>query len=386
MSGGGAGGGGAQPAGPDGERYRANLQGELDGASLYRALAQAEPNPAVAEVYRRLAAVEDAHAELWRRQLAAIGQPPGAHRPGWRSRMLGLLARRFGPDFVLPVVHTLERVDSSQYDAQPEAVAARLPQAERSHAHIVQALAARASAGVPGSVLGRIEGRHRSGGNTLRAAVLGANDGLVSNLSLVAGVAGAAGDTRTVLVTGLAGLVAGACSMAMGEWLSVTSSRELYRAQIATEKDELEQAPEEEKAELVLIYQSKGLSQAQAQALADRLMARPDTALDTLAREELGIDPQQLGGSAASAAAVSFGLFALGALFPVAPLALLDGRPALVGAIASSAAALFAIGAATSLFTGRHPLFAGSRQLAIGLGAAAITYGLGRLIGVNLGG
>lgn len=386
MSGGGAGGGGAHPAGPDGDRYRANLQGELDGASLYRALAQAEPNPAVAEVYRRLAAVEDAHAELWRRQLAAIGQPPGAHRPGWRSRMLGLLARRFGPDFVLPVVHTLERVDSSQYDAQPEAVAARLPQAERSHAHIVQALAARASAGVPGSVLGRIEGRHRSGGNTLRAAVLGANDGLVSNLSLVAGVAGAAGDTRTVLVTGLAGLVAGACSMAMGEWLSVTSSRELYRAQIATEKDELEQAPEEEKAELVLIYQSKGLSQAQAQALADRLMARPDTALDTLAREELGIDPQQLGGSAASAAAVSFGLFALGALFPVAPLALLDGRPALVGAIASSAAALFAIGAATSLFTGRHPLFAGSRQLAIGLGAAAITYGLGRLIGVNLGG
>lgn len=387
MSGGGAGGGGgAQPAGRDGERYRANLQGEADGASLYRALAQAEPNPNVAEVYRRLAAVEDAHAELWRRQLAALGQPPGAHRPGWRSRMLGLLARRFGPDFVLPVVHTLERADSSQYDAQPEAVAARLPQAERSHAHIVQALAARASAGVPGSVLGRIEGRHRSGGNTLRAAVLGANDGLVSNLSLVAGVAGAAGDTRTVLVTGLAGLVAGACSMAMGEWLSVTSSRELYRAQIATEKDELEQAPEEEKAELVLIYQSKGLSQAQAQALADRLMARPDTALDTLAREELGIDPQQLGGSAASAAAVSFGLFALGALFPVAPLALLDGRPALVGAIASSAAALFAIGAATSLFTGRHPLFAGSRQLAIGLGAAAITYGMGRLIGVNLGG
>lgn len=387
MSGGGAGGGGgAQPAGRDGERYRANLQGEADGASLYRALAQAEPNPNVAEVYRRLAAVEDAHAELWRRQLAALGQPPGAHRPGWRSRMLGLLARRFGPDFVLPVVHTLERADSSQYDAQPEAVAARLPQAERSHAHIVQALATRASAGVPGSVLGRIEGRHRSGGNTLRAAVLGANDGLVSNLSLVAGVAGAAGDTRTVLVTGLAGLVAGACSMAMGEWLSVTSSRELYRAQIATEKDELEQAPEEEKAELVLIYQSKGLSQAQAQALADRLMARPDTALDTLAREELGIDPQQLGGSAASAAAVSFGLFALGALFPVAPLALLDGRPALVGAIASSAAALFAIGAATSLFTGRHPLFAGSRQLAIGLGAAAITYGMGRLIGVNLGG
>ena len=373
-------------AGADGARYRANLQGEVDGASLYRTLARVEPNPNVAEVYGRLAAVEDAHAELWRKRLAALGQSPGPRRPGWRSRLLGVLARRFGVDFVLPVVDTLERVDSGQYDAQPEAVAARLPQAERSHARILQALSASSPAGVPGSVLGRIEGRHRAGGNTLRAAVLGANDGLVSNLSLVAGVAGAASDTRLVFITGLAGLVAGACSMAMGEWLSVTSSRELYRAQIAAEKDELEQAPDEEKEELILIYQSKGLSAAQAKALAERLMARPDTALDTLAREELGIDPQQQGGSAWSAAAVSFGLFALGALFPVAPLAVLDGRAALLAAIAASAVALFAIGAATSLFTGRHPLFSGGRQVAIGLGAAAITYGIGRLIGVQLGG
>jgi VIT1/CCC1 family predicted Fe2+/Mn2+ transporter len=307
-------------------------------------------------------------------------------RPGWRSRTLAWLARRFGPDVVLPVVDTLERADSRHYDVQPEAVAAGLPQAERSHARMLQALSARSAAGVPGSVLGRIEGRHRSGGNTLRAAVLGANDGLVSNLSLVAGVAGAASDTRTVLITGLAGLLAGACSMAMGEWLSVTSARELYLAQIAAEKAELEQAPDEEREELVLIYQSKGLTEAQARLLAERLMARPDTALDTLVREELGIDPQRLGGSAAAAAAVSFGLFALGALFPVAPLALLDGPAALLAAIGASTVALFGIGAATSLFTGRHPLFAGSRQVAIGLGAAALTYGLGRLIGVNLGG
>lgn len=285
-------------------------------------------------------------------------------RPGWRSRTLAWLARRFGPDVVLPVVDTLERADSRHYDVQPEAVAAGLPQAERSHARMLQALSARSAAGVPGSVLGRIEGRHRSGGNTLRAAVLGANDGLVSNLSLVAG----------------------ACSMAMGEWLSVTSARELYLAQIAAEKAELEQAPDEEREELVLIYQSKGLTEAQARLLAERLMARPDTALDTLVREELGIDPQRLGGSAAAAAAVSFGLFALGALFPVAPLALLDGPAALLAAIGASTVALFGIGAATSLFTGRHPLFAGSRQVAIGLGAAALTYGLGRLIGVNLGG
>ena len=386
LRGGAALGGHLEPDRGAAERYRSNLQGEVDGAALYRALAQAEANPNVAEVYRRLAAIEDAHAELWRKRLAAIGLTPGTRRPGWRTRTLAFLARRFGPDVVLPVINTLEQVDSSQYDRQPEAVAARLPQAERSHARILQALGARSAAGVPGSVLGRIEGRHRSGGNTLRAAVLGANDGLVSNLSLVAGVAGAASDTRTLLVTGLAGLVAGACSMAMGEWLSVTSSRELYGAQIAAEQDELQQAPDEEKEELILIYQSKGLPEAQARALAERLMARPDTALDTLAREELGIDPQELGGSAGAAAAVSFGLFALGALFPVAPLLFLDGRAALLAAIASSTLALFAIGAATSLFTGRHPLFAGGRQVAIGLAAAGVTYGIGALIGVNLGG
>lgn len=371
----------------DAARYRANLQGEVDGAALYRAMAQAEPDPNVAEVYRRLAAVEDSHAELWRRRLGALGMPPPALRTGWRTRVLGRLARRFGPGFVLPVVNTLEHVDSSEYDDQPEAVKARLPQAERSHARILESLAAGSPAGIPGPLIGRIEGRHRGGAsNTLRAAVLGANDGLVSNLSLVAGVAGAASDSRTLLVAGLAGLIAGACSMAMGEWLSVTSAREYADAQIAGEREELEQAPDEEKEELVLIYQSKGLPQAQARALAERLLANPGTALDTLAREELGIDPAERGGSPGSAAAVSFGLFSLGALFPVLPLAVLDGRAALFGAIAASAAALFALGAATSLFTARGLLFSGLRQLGIGLAAAAVTYAIGAAIGVNLGG
>src|SRR5580698_5398300 len=122
--------------------------------------------------------------------------------------------------------------------------------------------------------------------NALRAAVLGANDGLVSNLSLVMGVSGAEIAARSILLTGIAGLIAGACSMAIGEWLSVTESRELNQRQIDIEADELAQAPEEEKEELVLIYQAKGLEEMQARALADKLMVQKDTALDTLTREE----------------------------------------------------------------------------------------------------
>ncbi len=172
------------------------------------------------------------------------------------------LARRFGPQFVLPTLSTLEQRDSGQYDQQPEAVAGGLPAAERSHNRVVEAMASAMPGGASGSSLARLEGRHRSGGNALRAAVLGANDGLVSNLSLVMGVAGAAEPGGTILLTGLAGLVAGACSMAMGEWLSVTSSRELSQQQIDIEADELKQMPEEEKEEMILIYQAKGLDEA----------------------------------------------------------------------------------------------------------------------------
>jgi hypothetical protein len=185
-----------------------------------------------------LAAVEDGHAQLWKKQIEALGKRVTEPRVSWRTGALAFLARRFGPGFILPVINTLEQVDSGEYSRQPKAVAAGLPQAERSHARILETIAGRPSAGVPGAMLGRIEGRHRSGGNARRAAVLGANDGLVSNLSRVTGVAGAVVDTHTLLITGLAGLVAGACSMAMGEWLSVNSARELYQKQINTEAAE----------------------------------------------------------------------------------------------------------------------------------------------------
>ena len=368
------------------KRFQANLQGEIDGARLYRALSDAESDPKISEVYRRLGAVEEAHAEFWRGQLAKIGAKAASLRPDWRTRALVWLARRFGPQFVLPTLSTLEQRDSGTYDTQPEAVAGGLPAAERSHNRIVQALASTFPGGASGGTLAQIEGRHRAGGNALRAAVLGANDGLVSNFSLVMGVAGAEIAGKTILLTGLAGLIAGACSMAIGEWLSVTSSRELNQRQIGVEADELEHAPEEEKEELVLIYQAKGLEEAQARALADRLMANKDTALDTLAREELGVNPEELGGSPWTAAGSSFALFSTGAIFPVAPFFFLDGLRAVAASVVLSGLALMAIGAGTSLFTGRTFAYSAMRQLVGGLAAAAITYGVGRLIGVAVSG
>ena len=364
-------------------RFRDNLQGEVDGAAVYAALAEAEKDPNVASIYRRLAAVERAHAEFWRSRLDRAST--GILTPSLRARGLSWLARRFGPSFVLPAIAAGEARDSSHYDTQPDAVAGGLSADERSHARIIHAASA-GHAGLAGPALARLEGRHRSAaGNALRAAVLGANDGLVSNLSLVMGVAGAAAAERTILLTGLAGLVAGACSMAMGEWLSVTSSRELYQRQIATEAAELEQSPEEEMEELALIYQAKGLGETEARNLANRLLSQKEVALDTLVREELGIDPKRLGGSAWTAAGTSFVLFALGAVFPVAPFFFLSGFAAIGASLALSGLALAMVGAATSLFTGRSVLFSAARQLGIGYAAALVTYGIGRMAGVALG-
>jgi len=369
------------------QRYAANLQGELDSASLYKTLSQTEKNPQLAQVYARLAAVESAHAEFWKRQIESLGKRVPQLRPGFRTRALAWLARRFGPAFVLPTVNTLEQMDSGAYSAQPEAVAGGLPAAERSHARIIEALAAPSPTAFSGATLARLEGRHHGlGGNALRAAVLGANDGLVSNLSLVTGVAGADMAPRAILVTGLAGLLAGACSMALGEWLSVNTARESAQRQIDTEASELEQVPEEEQEELALIYQAKGLPEDLAKTLAERLIANKKIALDTLVREELGIDPNELGGSAWTAASTSFMLFAIGAIFPVAPYFGLVGLAALAASLAASAVALFLIGAGTSLFTGRGVLFSGARQLVVGLAGAGVTFGVGRLIGVAVAG
>ncbi|WP_410764868.1 VIT1/CCC1 transporter family protein [Haloferax sp. DFSO60] len=368
-------------------RYRRNRQDEIDSATVYRAMAAAESHPQLAEVYRRLADTELAHADFWAEKLREAGSEDAEPRPSIRARTLAWIARRFGPSVVLSTMRSGEMAGGQGYAAQPEAQSIGMHVDERSHDRLLSIIEETPGRGVEGGVLARLEGRHRAtSGNALRAAVLGANDGLVSNLSLVMGVAGAALNSTAILITGLAGLIAGAGSMAMGEWLSVQSSRELYQRQIDIEAGELAEIPDEEEQELALIYEAKGLSKEQASALAAQLISDEETALDTLAREELGIDPEELGGSAWEAAGASFVLFALGAIVPVLPFFFLTGLVAVTTSLVLSAVALFVIGAGITLLTGRSIWYSGLRQVGIGLAAAALTYGIGSLIGVTLAG
>jgi vacuolar iron transporter family protein len=367
-------------------RYLENWWDERNSAYLYRTLSERETDPRLADVYRRLAATEEKHAATWEKYLLDAGEKVPDFQASWRSRTLAWLAGRFGVDFVLPTLSSLEEVNSHEYAGQTEA--AGMVAAEKSHAILLQQMS-RAShgKGVEGDVLAKIEGRHRSaGGNALRAAVLGASDGLLSNFNLVMGVAGAAVSSQGILLTGFAGLLAGAISMALGEWISVQSSRELYQRQIDTEREEIETSPEEEIEELALIYQARGLDEQAAQDLATHLMRNPETALDTLARDELGINPEDLGGSAWEAAITSFCLFAIGAILPVIPYLFLVGNIAIMISAIVSAIGLFGIGAASTLFTGRTILYSGMRQVSFGLAAAAITFFVGHFLGVSIGG
>lgn len=361
-----------------------NWQAELNNAALYRTLAAVEKDARLAEVYGRMAAVEEGHAATLAEQLRAGGGDLPAFRLSWRTRTLSALAKRFGPGFVLPSIVTMEDMASQGYgqEAGRGAMAAQ----EQSHARLLRTITG-TTGGMEGARLAQMEGRHRSaGGNALRAAVLGANDGLVSNLSLVMGVAGAAMAGGTILLTGLAGLLAGAISMALGEWLSVQSSRELYQHQIAQETAEIIADPQEEMEELALIYEARGLEQAQARQLAEQLFSNQQTAVAALAREELGINPEELGGSAWEAAITSFVLFATGAIIPVIAYFFLSGLAAVALSVVLSTFGLFAIGAAITLFTGRKVLYSGLRQVLFGLAAAAVTYAIGRLVGVSLAG
>jgi VIT1/CCC1 family predicted Fe2+/Mn2+ transporter len=370
----------------DEARYRANRQGEVDSALVYRAMAKAEPDPRLASVYLRLAEVEERHVSFWEDQLRAAGRDPGPRRPSWRARAMRLLARRFGAQLVLPTVATLERADQEGYDDQPESRDTAMPDDERSHARVLRYIAGGSPLGVAGETLGRLEGRHRApGGNALRAAVLGANDGLTSNLALVMGVAGSGLPARAILIAGVTGLLAGACSMAIGEWVSVQSTRELYQRQVRTEAAELRSVPDEEREELALIYEAKGLSVEEAGEVAERLMADTRNALDTMVREELGLDPSELGGSPNTAAGSSFVLFAIGAVLPLLPFLFASGLAAVGAAVVLAAVGLFVIGSLITLLTGRGVLFSGGRQLLFGMLAAGVTFGLGRLIGAAVG-
>ena len=362
-----------------------NLMDERNAVALYRVLAEIETNPQIRDIFTRMSDVEERHATTWEKKLTQsdISIPP--FRISWRTRVLIWIARRFGTSAVLPTMIGMEKSANRSYIQQTSNPT--MASEERSHARLLSQMAYSSPKGLTGSSVAQLEGRHRaSGGNALRAAVLGANDGLVSVLSLVMGVAGAALSSRAILITGIAGLLAGAGSMALGEWLSVQSSRELYRHQIEIETKEVDTHPEEEAEELALIYQARGVDKEQAVQIAKRIMEDPANAVETLVREELAIDREALGGSAWEAAITSFFLFALGAIIPIAPFIFLHGMPAVITSVAFSTVGLFIIGAGITLFTARPVLASGFRQVIFGLIAAALTYGIGLLIGGGVSG
>ncbi|HUR27776.1 MAG TPA: VIT1/CCC1 transporter family protein [Planctomycetota bacterium] len=331
---------------------------ELESAFVYSVLAESEHDPRARKLFGELAAAARGQAAIW----AESAPGATAFQPSFRARLVARLARRFGARRLRPVLAAMKVRGLSLW--------APVPISE----HPLPA------------VLSHEAGRHRSAkhGSNLRAAVFGVSDGIVSNASLILGVSGASADTHMLAVAGFAGLLAGASSMAAGEYASMRSQRELFEYQIGLERDELAQYPEEEEAEIALIYEARGLSRIEAATLARKLMADPETALDTLARDELGLDPSSLS-SPWSAAAYSFLAFAIGAALPLVPLFLAAPSRAIVYSATAAFVALFVVGATLSLFTGRSALWSGARLALLGTAAAAATWSIGRWFGVAVG-
>lgn len=330
---------------------------EMQSAWLYRVLAEAEPEARMSALFLTLAQAAEQQAEHWAGMIAAQDRRLPVFVPDQRARLVASLAKRLGPRRLKPALAAMKVRGLSAYG-----------NAAAGHAMPTDV-----------SMIGR--GHRSPGGGNLRAAIFGVNDGLVSNASLILGMVGASAGTGTVLATGIAGLLAGALSMAAGEFVSVRSQREMFEYQIGLEADELDEYPEAEAEELALIYAARGLPIEEARAFANTLVQDPKRALDVLAREELGLNPDDLG-SPFGAATFSFVAFTLGALVPLMPFFLGAALPnaAYFGAGAAGLG-LFATGASLSLFTGRNAWLGGLRMLAIGGGAGAVTFAIGSVIG-----
>jgi VIT1/CCC1 family predicted Fe2+/Mn2+ transporter len=338
---------------------------EKESAWLYLQVAAAEPDPRKSRLFLQLSAAAEEQAAKW---LSTSGQSPDrVFLPTLRARIVARLIRRFGPRSLRPVLAAMKLRGLSIYSAP--------------------AAAGHAGGHAMPTSLSEVGASHRSSlGGNLRASVFGVNDGLVSNASLVLGVAGAGAANSYVLMTGAAGLLAGALSMAAGEYVSVRTQREMYEYQIALERDEVAEYPEEEAEELALIYEARGVEIQQARDLSRSLLSRPEQALDVLAREELGLNPDDLG-SPWRAATASFLAFAAGASLPLLPFVVHVPRlSALTVTIALTCVALFGIGMALSLFTGRDALRGAVRMVLIGGGAGVVSFLVGKAIGVAIGG
>ena len=360
---------------------REQIQTEVDAAYLYSVLAEAEKDEAIATIFREMCEIEKSHALAF---LQKSGQQLPMPAPSMRAKILKNIGKVFGNDYILGVLMDTEKRIAGSIINHKKSMGESPTMTDTAHVSILQNILD-GSATTPGSTVARFEQRHKSvGGNALRAAVLGGNDGLVSNFSLIMGVAGAAGGQKEVLLAGTAGLLAGALSMALGEWISVKSSQELYENQMELEMEELEANPEGERRELTLIYVSKGMPRADAEKMAAEIIQDKAKAHEILVKEELGINAEDLQGSAMEAAVTSFVLFAIGAIIPLVPYFFTSGYNAIWISAAVSAVGLFLIGAAITLFTGKNVWYSGMRQVLFGLAAATVTYGIGILIGVSL--
>lgn len=360
-----------------------NIQTEIDTCFLYQKLAENEQDPILASVFQQMSEIEKSHAVEFAK---SINIEFNSLKPSWRAKTLNRIGKIFGYDYVLGALMDTEKSLSDAVIRHKRNGKLELSGNEDSHVKILRSILDNETR-VSGTQLARFEKRHRSvGGNAIRAAVLGGNDGLVSNFSLVMGIAGATANQEGVLLAGVAGLLAGALSMALGEWISVKSSQELYENQMQLEMEELELNPEGEKKELKLIYMAKGIPEDQASEIVEELMKNKIHAHEILVKEELGINAEELKGSAMEAALSSFFLFAIGAIIPVLPFMFTTGIKAIILSTVASAVGLFLIGAAITLFTGRNVWFSGFRQVFFGLAAAAVTFGIGKLIGVSIAG
>lgn len=369
----------------DVKKLKNQLQTEVDTAFLYQSIASLQSDENLSRVLNSLAEIEIGHANHIYVKVTSFDPNYQHPEPSSKAKFQLRLGKLFGYSSIISSLSSIEKQFAVNTIKNKIEKGEKLTGFEHNHLNIIEAVNNNKALNVSGGLLSKFESRHKSvGGNALRAAVLGSNDGLVSNMSLVMGVAGAAVSNSTILLTGIAGLLAGAISMALGEWLSVQSSRELNQRQIELEMEELEASPEEEKKELILLYQAKGMTSAEANKLADKAFESNETAIEAIIKEELGIDKDDLGGSAWEAAIASFILFSIGAIIPLYPFIFFDGQKAILISIASSVVGLFGIGAAITLLTGKGILFSGFRQVAFGLAAAAVTYGIGSLIGISL--
>ena len=338
-----------------------NWKEEKRSAYLYLALSKIERNPVHKKLFIELSAMADKQAAIWEQQLAAEHIPlPKNYHPDLRARFVLWLVQCFGARALRIALAAMKIRGMAIYQGP----------------HL-------GNENPPGG--GDMEHRHRgvNSSNTLRASVFGINDGLISNTSLILGIAGSQADYHFILLTGIAGLIAGACSMGAGEYVSVRSQREMLEYQLDLEKSELELYPEEEANELSLIYQARGLPAAEAEKISHLLIQNPERALDTLAREELGINPNELV-SPWGAAISSFFSFSLGALIPLLPFIISQSRFNLLSAIILAGVTLFCVGAFLSLFTQRGAILSGIRMLLIGAATGGFTYFIGHLIGINI--